>query len=133
MSPEQTLLTMFDHLDEGQHESLLSLMTPDAVWIRRGQRLQGHAQIRAALQERSPTQRMRHLATNLLQRSASDDEVYVSNHLIALKFDDGQAHTGPVTVHGFLRMARVNTRLVRMDGAWRIAEQVIVTEFEFAP
>ncbi len=133
MNPEQTLLTMFDHLDEGHDEGLLSLMTPDAVWHRRGKRLQGHAQIRAALQERSHTQRIRHLATNLLQRSGSDHEVTINCYLTALKFDDGQVHTGPVNVHGFFRMARVTTRLVRVDGNWRIAEQAIVTEFEFAP
>lgn len=133
MHPEQTLLAMFDHLDEGEYEGLLSLMTPDAVWYRRGQRLQGHAQIRAALQERSATQRIRHLVTNVLQGSGSDDEVNISCYLTALKHDDGQVHSGPVHVRGFFRMARVTTRLVRVDGAWRIAEQAIVTEFEFAP
>lgn len=133
MHPEQTLLAMFDHLDEGEYEGLLSLMTPDAVWHRRGQRLQGHAQIRAALQERSGTQRIRHLVTNVLQRPGSDDEVNISCYLTALKHDDGQVHAGPVGVRGFFRMARVTTRLVRVDGAWRIAEQAIVTEFEFTP
>lgn len=133
MNPEQTLLAMFDHLDQGDNEALLSLMTPDAVWHRRGQRLQGHAQIMVALQERSITQRIRHLATNLLQRSASDQEVNIGCYLTALKFDDGQPHTGPVSVHGFFRMARVETRLVRLAGAWRISEQAIVTEFEFGP
>lgn len=132
ISPEQTLLLMFDHLDEGRYDALLALMTPDAVWHRRGQCLRGPAQIRAALQERSTTQRIRHLATNLLQRSATPDEVSYSNYLTALKFDDGQVRTGPVTVPGFFRMAHVTTRLVRVADAWRIAEQAIVTEFEFA-
>lgn len=133
MDPEQTLLAMFDQLDQGNDEGVLSLMTADAVWHRRGQRLHGHGQIRAALQERSPTQRIRHLATNLLQRAANGDEVNISCYLTALKFDDGQPHSGPVGVRGFLRMARVDTRLVRVHGAWRIAEQAIVTEFEFQP
>lgn len=133
MSPEQTLLAMFDDLDQSDYPGLLSLMTPDAVWHRRGQRLQGHAQIEAALRERSTTQRVRHLATNLLQRAGSADEVHISCYLTALKHDDGGLHEGPVPVQGFFSMARVTTRLVRVQGAWRIAEQAIVTEFQFAP
>jgi ketosteroid isomerase-like protein len=132
MSPEQTLLWMFDHLDEGRFDALLALMTPDAVWHRQGQRLEGHAQILASLNERSPTTRIRHLATNLLQRSATDDEVHISLYLTALKHDDGQPRSGAVTVRSAFRMAYVTTRLVRVAGAWRIAEQVIVPEFLFA-
>ena len=131
MSPEQTILALFDHLDERRYDALLSLMAPQAVWHRQGQRLQGHAQILAALQQRSGTQRIRHLVSNLLQRSASGDAAQFSHYMTALKFDDGQEHAGPVTISGPFRMSLVTTQLVRLGGAWRVAEQAIVTEFEF--
>ena len=54
MSPEQTILAMFDHLDERRYDALLTLMAPQAVWHRQGQRLQGHAQILAAAQAGQP-------------------------------------------------------------------------------
>ena len=133
MSPEQTILMMFDHLDERRYEALLALMAAQAVWHRQGQRLQGHGQIRAALQQRSETQRIRHLVSNLLQRSASGDEAQYSHYMTALKFDDGQVHAAPVTIRGPLRMSLVTTQLVRLAGVWLVAEQAIVTEFEFAP
>ena len=133
MSPEQTIIAMFDHLDEARYDALLSLMTPQAVWHRQGQRLQGHAQILAALLQRSATQRIRHLVTNLLQRSAASNEAQFSHYMTALKFDDGQVRAGPVTISGPFRMSLVTTQLVRLDGAWRVAEQAIATEFEFAP
>ena len=139
MSPEQTILAMFDHLDERRYDALLTLMAPQAVWHRQGQRLQGHAQILAALQQRSDTQRIRYLVTNLLQRWATGDEAQFSHYMTALKFDDGKPHepygpnAGPVTISGPFRMSLVTTQLVRLDGAWRVAEQAIVTEFEFAP
>ena len=132
MTPEQTILAMFDHLDERRYDELLSLMTPQAVWHRQGKRLQGHAQILAALNERSATQRIRHLVTNLLQRSAGDDSASFSHYMTALRFDDGQAHDGPVTVRQPYRMSLVTTQLVRTGGVWRVAEQAIVTEFEFS-
>ena len=136
LTPEQTVLAFFDHLDERRYGELLSLMAPDAVWHRQGKVLQGHAQIRSALQERSNTQRIRHLITNLLQRSASDSdsdsEARFSHYMTALRHDDGEPHTGPVTIQGPLRMSLVNTRLQRRGGAWCVVEQSIVTEFEFA-
>ncbi len=131
ISPEQTILALFDHLDERRYDALLSLMAPQAVWHRQGQRLQGHAQILAALQQRSGTQRIRHLVTNLLQRSAAGDEAQFSHYMTALKFDDGRVQAGPVTISGPFRMSLVTTQLVRLDGAWLVAEQAIVTEFEF--
>lgn len=132
MSPDQTILAMFDHLDEGRYDALVALMAPCAVWHRQGQRLQGHGQILAALQQRSDTQRIRHLVTNLLQRSLSADEAEFSHYMTALKFDDGKPHVGPVAISGPFRMSLVSTRLQWLDGDWRVAEQAIVTEFEFA-
>ena len=133
MNPEQTILAMFDHLDEARYDALLALMTPQAVWHRQGQRLQGHAQILAALRQRSPTQRIRHLVSNLLQRSASAGEAQYSHYMTALKFDDGQVRAGPVTISGPFRMSLVTTQLLQLDGAWRVAEQAIVTQFDFTP
>ena len=45
---------------------------------------------------------------------------------------DGQAHDGPVTVRQPSRMLLVTTQRVLTGGGWRVAEQAIVTEFEFA-
>ena len=132
MTPEQTILAMFDHLDERRYDELLALMTPQAVWHRQGKRLRGHAQILAALNERSGTQRIRHLVTNLLQRSVSDDNASFSHYMTALRFDDGQSHAGPVTIRQPFRMSLVTTQLVRTAAGWRVTEQAIVTEFEFA-
>ena len=73
MTPEQTILAMFDHVDERRYDQLLSLMTAQAVWHRQGKRLRGQAQAQAALNDRSASQRIRHLVTNLLPRSVSDD------------------------------------------------------------
>ena len=132
MTPEQTILAMFDCLDEQRYDALLALMAPDAIWHRQGKRLQGHAQILAALRERSATQRIRHLITNLRQRSASDNEAEFSHYMTALRYDDGRSHSGPVTIPGPFRMSLVTTRLVRPAGVWHVAEQAIVTEFDFA-
>lgn len=123
---------MFDHLDERRYEDLLTLMTPDAVWHRQGKRLEGHGQILEALLERSATQRIRHLVTNLRQRRAGPDQVLCTHYMTAFRHDEGRVLTGPPTIAGPFRMSLVTTRLVQRDAAWQVAEQTIVTEFEFA-
>lgn len=132
MSPESVILQIFDHLDERRYGALLSLMTPDAVWVRQGIHLRGHAQIRAALEERSPTQRIRHLITNLLQRAGDGQHAEFSHYMTALRHDDGEVHRGPVRIAGAFRMSVVNTMLVCTGGTWQIAAQTIAAEFEFA-
>ena len=131
--PEQTVLRFVDCLDEGDYAPLVSLMTGDAVWHRQGKTLRGHDEILAALHERSATQRIRHLVTNLLQRSETPTETSFTHYMTALRHDSGVAVQGPVTIVGAFRMSRVSTRLVRAGGQWLIAEQAIVPEFEFRP
>ena len=131
--PEQTVLRFVDCLDEGDYAQLVSLMTGDAVWHRQGRTLRGQGEILAALHERSATQRIRHLVTNLLQRSEAPTETSFTHYMTALRHDSGVAVQGPVVIAGAFRMSRVSTRLVRAGGHWLIAEQAIVAEFEFRP
>jgi pimeloyl-ACP methyl ester carboxylesterase len=53
-------------------------------------------------------------------------------YMTAYRFDDGSMRTPPVTIEGPFRVSLVNTRFLRDRGQWRIAEQRITPEFEFA-
>jgi ketosteroid isomerase-like protein len=128
---EQSLVAFFDHLDEQRYDALLALMTPDAVWHRHGKTLRGTDQIMAALRERSATQRIRHVLTNLLEREAPAGEIVLTHHMTAYKYDDGQITRGPVAIRGPFRFSMVRTRWRRHDQRWLIAEQAIDAEFDF--
>ena len=131
--PDQTVLRFVDCLDEGDYGQLVALMTSDAVWHRQGRTLRGRDEILAALHERSATQRIRHLVTNLLLRSETPTETAFTHYMTALRHDSGVAVQGPVAIAGPFRMSLVGTRLVLDGGRWLIAEQAIVAEFEFRP
>lgn len=130
---EQTLLRFIDCLDQNRYPELLSLMTDDAVWHRQGRALRGQPEIGAALQARSPTQRVRHLVSNLLQHGGDDESLQISFYMTALRFDDGQPAAGPARIAAPFNMSRVTNRLVRQGARWLIAEQAITTEFVFEP
>ncbi len=131
--PDHVVLLFVDHLDASRYADMLALMTEDAVWHRQGRTLRGAAEIRAALQERPATQRIRHLVTNLLERPATPGEAVWSHYMTALRHEGGAAVQGPVAIDGPFRMSVVTTRLVRQAGRWLVAEQAIVPEFEFRP
>lgn len=60
----RALATAFSYyIDHREYEALTNLFAPDGVWIRHGTRLQGRAQILAALQQRPPNQFTRHITT----------------------------------------------------------------------
>ena len=129
----QLTYRFFYYLDERRYADLLALMNPDAVWDRQGKRLRGHKEILAALEGRSPTQRIRHVITNALIDASADGSATVKAYMIAYRFDDGAPPPlPPLTIDGPLSMSLLATRFVREgDGNWLIAEQSSVPEFQF--
>ena len=134
MAPYQELLQVthrfFYCLDEGRYGELLALMSPEAVWHRQGRILRGHPQIRAALEERSSTQRIRHVITNAFLDKADDERAELRAYMTAYRFDDGKPSSGPVVIDGPFRLSLVRTRFARCGGEWRIVEQSLAPEFE---
>lgn len=64
-----------------------------------------------------------------------EPSIFAMYAMTALTFGDGQVqqvHGAPVTISGPLHTALVATQPVRLDGAWRMAEQAIATTCEFA-
>lgn len=106
-------------------------MTPDAAWHRQGKTLRGHPEILAALEERSATQRIRHVVTNAFLDEADGEEMLLVAYMTAYRFDDGKPSSGPVLIDGPFRLSLVRTRFARSAGEWRIVELSLTAEFEF--
>ncbi len=118
-------------LDEFRYQDILSMMLPDAVWHRQGRALQGHAQILAALNERSNTQRIRHVITNPFVAEESGDSARLIAYMIGYKCDEGVKQAAPQTIDNALRFLLVETHFKRGEGRWLIAQQRGTPEFEF--
>ena len=129
----QPLHAFFHHLDERRYAELVALFTPDARWLRQGQWLNGHAEVRKALDARPAAQRVRHVITNayVAANHAADSagDVLVEAYMTAYRHEGGV--DGVARIAGPLRLNLVSTRFRRVDGEWLIAEQQLVPEFEF--
>ena len=126
----QQLHAFFHHLDERRYTELVALFTPDGRWLRQGQWLNGHAAVRSALDARPAAQRVRHVITNAYVAGfATANEACVEAYMTAYRHDGGV--DGVARIAGPLRLNLVSTLFRRVDGAWLIAEQRLVPEFEF--
>lgn len=128
----QTTHRFFWYLDEFRYDDLVALMLPEATWHRQGKILAGHAQIRAALDERPRSQRIRHVVSNaFIDRMDGDNVAHFICYMIGYRADEGVPKPAPQTIDGPLRLLLVRTRFERRDGQWRLAEQIAAPEFDF--
>ena len=132
----QQLHAFFHHLDERRYAELVALFTPDARWLRQGQWLNGHAEVRKALDARPAAQRVRHVITNAYVAAqdvvGNTEEALVEAYMTAYRHEGGAgAIAGVARIAGPLRLNLVSTRFRRVDAEWLIAEQRLVPEFDF--
>ncbi|WP_374632169.1 nuclear transport factor 2 family protein [Ferrovibrio sp.] len=69
---QQALTGFFNGLDDRRFDDMLAHFASDGVWTRQGTPLNGHADIRAVLAERSATVVTRHLISNAEMRVIGD-------------------------------------------------------------
>lgn len=128
----QVLNRFFYYLDEFRYDDLVALMPEEGTWFRQGQLLKGRRQILDALNERSRTQRIRHIITNAVVDLAEPGKASGIAYLTVFKFDDGSELKRPPTIDAPFRMSLVQVRFAQIGGEWKIAEQQITPQFEFS-
>ena len=128
----QLLYRFYYWFDEFRYEDMAALFVPDGVWHRAGKALRGREQILAALHERSTTQRVRHVITNVLVDAIDSVTAKVVLYLTAYQHDTGARIEMPPKIPSPSLLLVVTATLVRTDAGWRIAEQTMKREFEFA-
>ncbi|MER2537035.1 MAG: nuclear transport factor 2 family protein [Rhizobiaceae bacterium] len=129
---QKVLLSLFHAVDEFDYETAISLFVEDGTWHRLGKPYTGHEALRKELNARSPTQVIRHVATNIIVTVIDADHAESVLYVTTYKHDDGVKHDGAVNIQTPLRLGVVRDRLVRRPEGWRIQEQGLQFVFEFA-
>lgn len=114
------------HYDRREHDEVLALFTPDAVYEVHGQVLHGHAAVKTVLDARpGPELTVRHLVTNLHFHTMGDSGTHGVSCLIAFA---GPAAAGagparyPAANAGHIH--QLTDRYARHDGRWKIAHRI---------
>jgi hypothetical protein len=129
---QQLTHRFYYYLDESRYPDLVAAFREDGIWHRQGKALKGHAQVRAAMEERPRTQRTRHIITNAFLSETESDSATLIAYMTAYRFDDGSERKPPYPIEGPFRINLVKIRFVRERGEWRMAEQWGTPEFDFA-
>lgn len=126
---ERCVLAVLYGLDEFDYDLLLAQFCKDGVWHRRGAALTGHAAIRASMEQRPRTQRVRHLMSNFMLRTIGADGPAASFYMTAYQHDSGAEAPLPRTVRGALGIFVGQVRWRSEAGVWRIVELTLQPEF----
>jgi hypothetical protein len=122
----QILIRFFNELDAWCYGDMVKLFAPDGVWHRQGRALRGAEAILAVLAQRSTTQTVRHVVTNV-QVTALDADTAKSLH------DTGEQATAPPVIRSPSLLLAVPGELTRTDEGWRISSLTMTRVFEFQP
>ena len=121
----QRLHAFFNYLDNRRYDDLLGLFLPQGRWLRQGRWLEGHAAIRAALDTRPASMRVRHMISNIVVAQDASGEARVEAYMTAYRQFGDEAPA--------LFRFNLVTNVFRQDrGAWMLAEQQLLPEFDFS-
>jgi hypothetical protein len=116
------VLGFFRDLDENDYESLAGRMLPDGVWHRQGKVLTGREAVRAALAQRSRTQRIHHLIVNLYADTIDGTRCTLRGYMLVVRHDEGKPLDGPAPLAGIENIRTTRVQLAWRDGTWFIAD-----------
>ena len=120
----QRLHAFFAHLDNRRYDDVANLFLPQGRWLRQGRWLEGHEAILGALGVRPSSMKVRHVITNILVTKVADNEAQVEAYMTAYRQLRNEAPA----------LFRINlvTNVYRLvGGAWMLAEQQLLPEFDF--
>jgi len=104
-------------------EMFLDLFTPDACWSRpSGERLQGHAEIRASFAQRKPGVVLRHVATNVLVTPLGEGQA--RGRSLSTVYRAQAREDGPPLLEAPLQIVAYEDEYrLCADGHWRISRR----------
>ena len=120
----QRLNAFFSHLDNRRYADVLNLFLPQGRWLRQARWLDGREAIFTALEARPASMKVRHVISNIVVTQPAADEAHVEACMTAYRQLEGEAAS----------LFRINlvTNVFRLDaGAWMLAEQQLLPEFDF--
>lgn len=121
----QATHSFFLDLDERRYDAVVAGFLPEGRWLRQGKWLQGRAAIRAGLEARPATMRVRHIITNIVVSPQQGEDVRVDAYMTAVRQLEGEAAAS------LYRMNMVTNVFRRHEGAWRLVEQQLLPDLAF--
>ena len=121
MQVQHLVFKLFYALDTRDYHGVADCFHDDGVWLRQGKRLVGKKQMVEALELRSPTMVIHHVATKLTFHAESDTKGKMVCYLTAYRHDPGKAVDGPLPLSGPAQVGFCRGELTQVGGEWRLS------------
>lgn len=121
----QRLHAFFNHLDNRRYAEVLELFLPQGRWLRQGHWLEGREAILAALNARPASIKVRHVISNVVVSQVTAAEAHVEACMTAYRQLAGESAS-------LFRINLVTNVFLLETGAWMLAEQQLLPEFDFS-
>lgn len=128
---QQLVFRYFYCLDELDYEGMLRLLSPDIHWSRLGIESRGIDEVRASLQGRSTTRRIRHVLTNNVMLERQGDRARGICYITSYMFENHQPVTEPPRIRSPFLMNVLHCGFTRRPEGWRISELKLDIQFRF--
>lgn len=128
----RTLTQFFNFFDQWRYDDMVALFSPGGVWHRQGKALQGEA-IKATLEQRSRTQTVRHVITNVQVDVVDAMTAQFVLYVTAYMQDSGKKPDKVPKIQMPHLLLVVPGKMANVGGAWKIAHMSMNREFEFGP
>lgn len=112
----------FTHYDNGEHDLLMGLMTPDGVWIRPDGPARVGPELLAALAKRKASVTVLHILSNFAADVRTLDSVSVTALMTIVRDDEGTLTPPPAKISPPTAILSFTAHCVRIDQDWRIKE-----------
>jgi hypothetical protein len=129
----QLLIRFFNEFDAWRYREMVKLFAPDGVWHRQGRALRGADAILAVLEQRSTTQPVRHVVTNIQVTVMDADTARSLLYVTPYQHDTGERAIAPPLIRSPSLLLEVPGELVRTEDGWRISSLTMTRVFEFQP
>jgi hypothetical protein len=119
---ERTVVALWAALDAGKFDDVASKFAEDGIWHRQGKQLRGPAQVHAAMAERHPGTRTRHLLTNVLVNFDDPNNAEMSCYMCVFHHQGEADALPPAPMNLPITVTETKTRLKRVGSAWKITD-----------
>ena len=119
----QVVNKFYCSLDARRYDELVNCFTPDGVWKRQGNELQGRDAIMAAMEERGENLVIRHIVTNVQVTIEDENSASTSEYITIYRHDSDEKLEGPAPLDGPGVIFLYQDKMVRSEDGWQMTDK----------
>lgn len=127
----QALMRFFFCLDERRYEQVVKMFSPSGQWLRQGKLHTGAAEVMAMLRNRSETQIVRHVVSNVLVESTQGSTIIAKSYVTGYVYNGKADAQLPVAIRGAHRLFVGTTEFEPRGNAIYISKHGMEPVFDF--